>query len=180
MRKYLTGKKLGKRVHEKQIALSMETLKHRLLYNPETGVFTRNCLMAGSSIGSVCGTLKPSGYVIVRVDGRLYRAHRLAWFYQYGEWPDGDVDHINRNRSDNRIANLRQSNRSENLCNSSIRSDNTSGVKGVHFNRINKTYTVKVQKSGAIFEKHGVKTLEGAASVAKCARLSMHGAFVNI
>lgn len=180
MRKYLTGNKLNSRLQEKQISLSLETLKHRLLYNPETGVFTRKCLMVGSSMGSVCGSLKPSGYVVVRVDGEYYRAHRLAWFYQYGKWPTGDVDHINRNRSDNRIENLRESDRSENLCNSSVRSDNTSGVKGVHFNRTNRTYTVRVQKNGACFEKHGIKTLEHAASIAKSARLSMHGAFANL
>lgn len=180
MNKSLSGIHLSRRLKEKEDLLSLDNLKNDLLYNNETGIFTRNCVMTGSSIGAVCGSLKPSGYVVISIKTKLYRAHRLAWFYCHGRWPNGDVDHINGNRSDNRIENLRESSRSENLCNSRVRKDNTSGARGVHFNRVNKNYSVIVLMAGVVFSKHGIKTFNEAECLANEKRLSMHGEFVRL
>lgn len=179
MKGKLTGSNLLSRKEINQNKLSLENLKRKLSYNPETGLFTRNCLMPGSGIGAICGTTKASGYVIVCVDRTLYRAHRLAWFYQYGRWPIGDVDHINRVRSDNRIANLREASRSDNLCNSSIRSDNKCGIRGVSFNKLNRNYTVKIEKNGELLVKHGINTLEEAEYLAAAFIREMHGRFAS-
>jgi hypothetical protein len=102
-------------------------------YDAETGVFHRLVTRPNSPLGSRADTkLDTHGYRVVRVCGREFRAHRLAWFLTYGTWPDGDVDHINRDRQDNRIANLRAATRRQNLGNAGLSSSNTTGAKGVH------------------------------------------------
>lgn len=88
-------------------ALTQERLQESLNYNPETGVFTRRIrsrLAPGTIVGSINRT---NGYRLIRLDGVTYRAGRLAWRFVHGEWPNGIIDHINCNRDDNRIANLR-------------------------------------------------------------------------
>lgn len=80
--------------------------------------------------GRVAGTSK-DGYVVIFIDRKGYRAHRLAWFYVTGEDPGEDVDHRDRDRANNRWGNLRSASRSENLANAGLRSDNISGCKGV-------------------------------------------------
>lgn len=98
---------------------------HRLCelleYNPDTGIFIwkvdrKHLAKSGSKAGSING----SGYTQISVDGRLYLAHRLAWFYCFQEWPIL-IDHINRDRSDNRLDNLREVTQSINIHNSSDR-----------------------------------------------------------
>lgn len=111
--------------------LTAERLRELLHYNPETGVFTwleaRRCGRTGKN----AGTLKPNGYVEIEIEQRSYKAHRLAFLYMTGEWPDADVDHKNRRRADNRWTELRPASRAENLANSGPRRNNTSGFKGV-------------------------------------------------
>lgn len=96
--------------------LTQEILKQHLSYNPETGLFARKNHFRLNSDGSV-GTVQKKGYRAIMVLHRLYRAHRLAWLYVYGEFPNDQIDHINGNRDDNRIANLRVVNAHQNACN---------------------------------------------------------------
>lgn len=89
--------------------------------------------------GYVAGCLDKRGYRFIRVDDKLYTAHRLVWFYHNGYFPENDIDHINRNKDDNRIENLREVSRSCNNRNTGNHCTNKSGVKGVHwFKRTNK------------------------------------------
>lgn len=100
--------------------LSQARLKEMLNYDPATGLFTRLVGRTGPAVvGTVAGHLHTAtGYIYIWLDGRSYLAHRLAWFYMYGEWPSSLIDHINRVRDDNRIANLRVANESLNAQNS--------------------------------------------------------------
>ena len=85
-------------------SLTAERLREVLDYDPDTGVFTRKVRTASSvKVGDVAGSLNGKGYIRIRVDGRLYFAHRLAWLYVHGEWPVDQVDHINGIKNDNRI-----------------------------------------------------------------------------
>ena len=114
--------------------LTAELLRQLLDYDPTTGVFTwkitRNSRL---KVGDVAGSVRPNGYVNLGVAGKLYLAHRLAWMYVHGEWPAGEMDHINRVRNDNRIANLRIVTRSQNCHNSFQHKRNLSGCTGVSF-----------------------------------------------
>jgi HNH endonuclease len=104
-----------------------------LSYDAETGAWT--WLVGGrggTKAGAVAGCLDGQGYVIIGIDGRLYRAHRLAVFYMTGAWPKGDTDHWNLRKADNRWVNLREATRAQNVANTPLRRDNKLGIKGVY------------------------------------------------
>lgn len=95
--------------------MTQKELKKELHYNPETGIFTRKISRNNKvKVGEVAGGKDVNGYIIIRVFGKNYKAHRLAWLYVYGEWPLKEIDHINRDESDNRIKNLRDVSRAVN------------------------------------------------------------------
>jgi hypothetical protein len=118
--------------------IQVEELKSRLNYDCETGIFTWK-VKASYRInpGEVAGTTHANGYISIRLHGVPYKAHRLAWLYVYGSWPDDQIDHINGCRNDNRIINLRMASNQENCRNQGISKRNTSGYRGVGFNKNN-------------------------------------------
>jgi len=113
--------------------LTQEELKSKLVYNPSTGTFTRSTnhrRWKGTPAGS-----KTKGRVYIQVNGCLHLAHRLAWLYMTGSWPNDQIDHINRDQSDNRWCNLRDVLQIINLQNKTkARSDSTLGIIGVRKN----------------------------------------------
>jgi hypothetical protein len=88
--------------------------------------------------------LETHGYMTGRIDRVFFKAHRLIWAMTYGEWPDGEIDHINGNRADNRISNLRVVSRSGNMRNTAARSDNTSGEPAIVWHKGGKKWMVRV------------------------------------
>ena len=113
--------------------LTQTEVKRLFHYNPDTGVLTRRISAGPAKAGSKAGHLDSHGYLQVRAGNKKkYLVHRIIWLHVYGYWP-GLLDHINRDKTDNRIANLREVSMSENLLNTNLRKNNTSGVKGVHF-----------------------------------------------
>lgn len=114
--------------------LTQAELKLHLHYCPESGIFTRlQSKTRVELIGMPTGAIDKLGYVIIYITGKVYKAHRLAWIYIHGAHPENLIDHINGNRSDNRISNLRQATTSQNLYNKRMYSTNSSQVKGVHW-----------------------------------------------
>jgi len=112
--------------------ITQEELKKQVSYDSSTGVFT--WLVANSSsvkVGDDAGSVTNQGYISVQIHGERYLAHRLAWLYTYGFFPENSLDHINRSRTDNRIENLREVSNSCNIRNSKPHTNNTSGVRGV-------------------------------------------------
>lgn len=110
--------------------LTTARLHELLSYDPETGEFRSKVWRGRVRIGALVGGLTCKGYWQIGIDFKSYEAHRLAWFYMYGEFPPSDIDHINRNRADNRIANLRLATPSQNLANSTY-PPNKCGFRGV-------------------------------------------------
>lgn len=116
--------------------ITQSELKSLLDYDPETGVFTWLRNMRGPvRAGDKAGRPKPNGYLSIKVQQVDYYAHRLAFLYVTGEWPVAEVDHVNRDRADNRWANLRPATVSQNRANTSRQSRNVAGLKGVSLHK---------------------------------------------
>lgn len=99
----------------------------------------------GRFAGKVAGTKnKTNGYCYIAVSGRMFVSHRIAWLLQKGEWPKADIDHINGDRSDNRISNLRDVSRVVNSQNAGLRKSNTSGVCGVSWTKARNKWTAAI------------------------------------
>jgi hypothetical protein len=97
--------------------LTQAYLKQMLHYDPETGVWTwRQSLSYNVKAGRVAGSLRSDGYRKIRIRGRAYYSGRLAWFYMTGEWPE-EVDHKDRDPSNDRWSNLREATSSQNKYN---------------------------------------------------------------
>jgi hypothetical protein len=105
---------------------------HSFFSYREDGELIRKVKLSDSSIvGSVAGCVNALGYKVIRIKPKLYLAHRLIWLYHNGYFPENQIDHINRDRLDNRIENLREVSTQCNLRNSKQQSNNSSGVRGV-------------------------------------------------
>jgi hypothetical protein len=124
--------------------VNVDELKSLLSYDPQTGVFKwAKPPRRSVGIGSVAGSDDGRGYTVIGLFGRQYRAHRLAWLYMHGVLPDGEIDHINRVRNDNRIANLRIATSSQQKMNKF--QTQQSGYPGVYLERRSKTCPYKSQ-----------------------------------
>ena len=130
--------------------MDLDKLKEFLAYCPETGVFTRTRSAGGRMAGSVAGSTKSNGYSYVSFDGKHHLAHRLAWFVVHDELPEHDIDHINGDRTDNRIANLRLATRGQNMQNerTARRSNISSGLLGVRWSKAANKWAAGIKLNG--------------------------------
>jgi citrate synthase len=111
--------------------LTSARLHEVLEFDADTGVFTWKITRTKAKRGARAGSIW-NGYEVIKIDAERYSAHRIAWLYVYGKWPDAEIDHINGNRADNRICNLRDVSASVNQQNARrARVDNASGFLGV-------------------------------------------------
>lgn len=112
--------------------LSQEKLKQRLRYDPITGIFHHLTNTGRAKIGAEAGVRhNKHGHLRIKVDGKGYLAHRAAWLYMTGEWPPGRIDHKDKDPANNAWDNFRIATHAQNIGNSRMRKDNTSGFKGV-------------------------------------------------
>lgn len=128
--------------------LTQEELKEVFNYNPDTGIFVWKISRGGKTkVGDIAGCNEAKGYWCIRYK-KSYKAHRLAWLYVYGRFPNGQIDHIDGDKSNNRINNLRECCQSENQRNVLIRKDSTSGFKGVNQDKQTGRWRVRAQLHG--------------------------------
>jgi hypothetical protein len=128
--------------------LTQKRLKELLQYNPDTGRFTwlqPSNRFSQVRPGDPAGSLHKRGYVHIKVDWQSYKAHRLAWLYVHGRWPEPAIDHINRDKADNRLVNLREADQLRNMQNKSIYARNTSGYTGVSPHRDTGKWVAQLQ-----------------------------------
>ncbi len=154
-------------------------LGERVAYDPDTGLFrwlVKPC--KNRTILDAVGHTRKDGYLIVRVNGRDYLGHRLAWILMTGEDPPEEIDHIDGNPSNNKWSNLRAATRSQNMHNS--RGYSNTGVKNVYYRRGKKNpYHVKLMCNGVRKTIGSFSSLELATLVAIEARSIYHGEFAN-
>jgi hypothetical protein len=157
-------------------------------YDPETGVFRwksrpecsdlRNSLWTGRIAGTkVCGYIQ----IAIYVGGRTVSiyAHRLAWLYVYGAWPEQHVDHIDRDKTNNRIANLRAATVAENARNRRKRSDNKTGFTGVAFRANRNKWEGRITLNGKTVWRHTFDTAIEANAARMAALPRFHGDFAR-
>lgn len=114
-------------------------------YDPDSGILTWK-----GRDGAPAGSRNGSGYIVVLHQGRAYRAHRIAWMIGNGVLPVAEIDHINGDRTDNRLVNLRDVSRAENARNARMPRTNTSGRVGVYFDKRDKNWLAAIKVSGRI------------------------------
>lgn len=122
--------------------LTQTELMRLVTYDPNTGCFTR---ASGKRFGRAVGSKTSNGYVHVFLAGKTYKAHRLAWLYEYGYWPNGQIDHINHDRADNRIINLRDVTCAANHQNRRRLTKSASGVLGVTWHKRDKQWQAYIE-----------------------------------
>lgn len=158
----------------------LEELRSSLLYNPDTGEFVRIRSMKGRAVGSRVGSRRPDGRVCITFNGGRYLRSRLAWFYVYGRWPEREIDHVNCDYGDDRIVNLREATRSQNLMNTRVRSDNKSGYKGVVWNKKDRKWVASIVIEGKYRYLGGYEKPELAYGAYQNAARKYFGEFARI
>lgn len=155
--------------------ISAERLRELLHYEPSTGVFTRLMTSGGRKAGTVAqGNLSDQGYWMISVCSKQYRAHRLAWLYVHGVWPE-QIDHINGVKSDNRIANLRCVSRSVNLQNQRrAQSSNRTGLLGVSLRQGENKWQAQIMVNGKRYTLGRFTTPELAYAAYLKAKRELH------
>lgn len=117
----------------KFIPLTAARLRELLSYDPESGVFTWRATRGALKAGATAGSVTDKGYISIYISGRNYRAHRLAWLYMKAVEPADEIDHRDRNKTNNRFSNLREATNKQNHENMGLQRNNTSGIRGVYW-----------------------------------------------
>ena len=162
-----------------RLSLTAETARQSLSYCPDTGVFIR--LQSGRTrhcnVGLPAGSVTSTGYATISVAGHSYKAHRLAWLIFHGEWPAGQIDHINGIRTDNRIANLRVVNNRENGENKrKATASSTSGFLGVSWHKARCKWRAEIKHKGQKYHLGLFETPEEAYSTYIQKKRELHAA----
>lgn len=158
----------------------MQALREKLIadwrYDHGTGVFTRRRSVGrhGCHKAGTIASCQSHGYIVIRIGGKLHGAHRLAWLYHYGEWPNV-IDHINGDKSDNRICNLRNVTQAENNQNIQRAPVNSkSGLLGAHRHGRSKRWQARIRINGVGTRLGTFATAEEAHAAYMEAKLRHH------
>lgn len=159
-------------------ALTQKQLKEILHYNPDTGVFTWKTDKRGGREGTVAGWRNDRG-IGIEINGKHYRASRLAWLYAHGIWPKKNISFINGNQFDNRIINLREAGRSEVTWHANTPKTNTSGGKGVNWHKQFKKWRARCLVNGRRYSLGCFTDIADAERAVRAFREEHHGEFAN-
>lgn len=146
------------------------TYKDGFLYWNESG--------RGRSVGVPAGCKISKGYICIRVNGELLRAHKLIFLYHHGLFPK-QIDHIDNNKSNNKIENLRECTDSQNRHNMKLLKNNTSGIKGVTWYKITRKWKAQITYNNKHYHLGYFLDNEVADQVVRIERIRLHGEFCN-
>ena len=150
--------------------MNQSILKDHLSYDPATGQFTRKVALCNRvKVGDIAGSKVVNGYSAIRLNGRLFKAHRLAWLYMTGAWPS-EIDHINGVKSDNRFDNLRECSHKQNMENQRLKSSNKTGHRGVYWVPRESAYKAQVGHHGELFHLGTFVKLDDAVGAVRAFR----------
>lgn len=148
--------------------LTQKRLKELLYYNSKTGIFRWRISRRNIKKGDIAGYKKKRGYIVIQIDYKFYKAHRLVWLYENGYFPEPGLDHRDRIKHHNWISNLREASQQCNMRNYGNPKDNTSGVKGVYWNKAKNKWNAQI----VVNKKNFYLGLYKDFSEAACARLA--------
>lgn len=160
--------------------MTAEELKGLLDYDPNTGIFRWKVTRGGTARqGAIAGHRNRAGYWRVFAMGKAHAAHRLAWLYVTGEWPPGDLDHCDGDRSNNAFTNLRLATVTQNMMNASRPKHNTSGFKGVTFRRDMRRWRAQIGWQGGTISIGHFDTPEEAHAAYLAKARELYGEFAR-
>lgn len=156
--------------------LTAERLRELLHYDVDAGIFTRLIRSTNSvQIGDVAGSINSNGYHKIRVDGVEEFSHHLAWLYVYNVWPKDQIDHIDGNRANNRIVNLREATPAQNMQNQhKARRDSDSGLLGAYFDKKGNCWCSQIKSNGKSYGLGSFDTKEDAHLAYLAAKSKLH------
>jgi len=157
--------------------LTQDILKTRVVYDPNSGNFSRAKTKRSVKHGKIMGWTDDLGYIHVRVLDKLYLAHRLAWLYMTGAWPEGYLDHKDGNPSNNSILNLRECTQQENCFNSKIIHKKSSVRKGVCWHEQKQKYRAYIKANGKWTHLGYFNDMNDAIAARISAEEKYHGEF---
>lgn len=156
--------------------LTQNRLRQLVSYDPSTGdirwLHDGHLRKAGDLAGWTS-----KGYRSVRIDGRTYMHHRLAWLYVYGRFSNVEIDHIDMNKSNNEICNLREATKSDNKGNTRPSRANKTGVKGVHFHTESGKYRAAIKRGGKLFSIGRFSSIDEAKKAYDAASIAIFKEF---
>ena len=152
-----------------------------LSYNPYTGIFIWIVnLPNGIHIGDIAGSPHKLGYINIRIKGKTYLAHRLAWLYMTGKWPNPEIDHEDLNKVNNKWINLREATRQQNLFNKTVgKANKSSGIKGVTWHKRDKKWCAVIRLNTKLINIGQFEKLEEAVKARQEYAVKAHGEFVR-
>jgi hypothetical protein len=160
------------------MSIEQEVLKMLVNYDPTTGIFTWIVDGRLTRKGEQVGWLD-NGYIRCKIMGKTYRAHRLAFIYMLGREAYGHIDHIDTIRSNNRWDNLRENMQVVNPWNRGLQTNNSSGVKGVHWDKRKNRFIAQIQVHGKKKQVGAYSTVEEATQAIRAYRELVHEEFAN-
>lgn len=163
------------------MTLTIEILKKYLHYDPLTGTWTWLRTACSTAVaGSIAGTISVHGYRIITFRGTKHRSGRLAWFYMTGEWPSEEIDHEDRDKTNDRWFNLRDLDHPSNQLNRDLQSNNASGARGVHWDENRFQWCAQVKKDGINYFAGRFNRLENAIAARDTKAIELHGSLAQL
>jgi hypothetical protein len=160
--------------------ITQQRLHELFEYRDDGNLIRKMSVRGGNKIGDVVGSINREGYYAVNVDGTQTYIHRMIFLYHHGYLTDGlQIDHKDNNRANNRIENLREVTRSQNMHNSKIPSSNTSGIKGVSWSKKRQKWKAAIKKNYKTILLGYYDTIEEAAAAVEKGRKELHGDFAR-